>query len=311
MSTFFRTGLLGTLLLSALSLLPEAACSQDTREVPLGTLPMQYNGGFAGEAGDPRINTVAGVAFNTYLGNGHAAYISYDQFIPAIRSGVGITAGYTGSRFAGGYLGELLNVGHGPYLSLTVAPKLSLRGKVTISPFLDVSVYRGWGQNVFFNGQVDVIYKVNTVRSRAGLLLNTEKFYVGYSVHLVDQFMIHPKSDTALSFSTNRFEKFNSYWQLGYTFGHATESKFSFTPQVVFRLGTPRWYVGKGRTIFHPVDFHVNFRYKKAIWGVNLTGVHAGWQTDRLRIMLSDSLEYLYREGGYAANLALRYIFKE
>jgi hypothetical protein len=223
---------------------------------------------------------------------------------------VGVTAGYTGSYFAGGYQGEFVDVGHGPYLSLAVAPKLSLRGKVTISPSWDVSVYRGWGQGVFDNGQVKEAYKVNTLRSRAGLLLNTEKFYVGYSVLLVDQFRIHPENDTTHAVSVNRFEKFNSYWQLGYTFGHATKSRFSFTPQLVFRLGTPRVYVGNGRTNFHLVDFHVNFRYKKVIWGVNATGVHVGWQTDRLRIMLSDSLEYLYRERGYAANLALRYVFK-
>jgi hypothetical protein len=65
-----------------------------------------------------------------------------------------------------------------------------------------------------------------------------------------------------------------------------------------------------GRASFHPVDFNLNFRYKKIIWGLNLTGVHVGWQTDRLRIVLSDSLDYLEREPGYAANIALRYIFK-
>jgi hypothetical protein len=37
-----------------------------------------------------------------------------------------------------------------------------------------------------------------------------------------------------------------------------------------------------------------------------------GWQTDRLRIMLSDNLAYARRyEPGYAANIAVRYIFKE
>jgi hypothetical protein len=64
--------------------------------------------------------------------------------------------------------------------------------------------------------------------------------------------------------------------------------------------------------LFAPTDFILNFRYKKIIWGVNTTGVHVGWQTDKLRIMLSDNLGYTRRDDpGYAANIALRYIFTD
>jgi hypothetical protein len=45
--------------------------------------------------------------------------------------------------------------------------------------------------------------------------------------------------------------------------------------------------------------------------GSNQRSIHVGWQTDRLRIMLSDNLQYVRRQDpGYAANLALRYILK-
>jgi hypothetical protein len=58
-----------------------------------------------------------------------------------------------------------------------------------------------------------------------------------------------------------------------------------------------------------------DFPYRKFICGVNGSNqrsLHVGWQTDRLRIMLSDNLAYARRyEPGYAANIAVRYIFKE
>jgi hypothetical protein len=301
MTLSFLTPLLGSLLLLSFT-----AYCQEAAEVPLGALPMQYNGGFAGEAGSPRVNTVAGVEYDRYNGYGLVMYASYDQFIPTIRSGVGVTVGYTGSKEAGGYLADFISVGKGPYLSLAVAPKFSIKGKVTVSPSVNVSLY--WGRNEYWNGQADQEYKINTVRSRVGLLFNTEKFYFGYSVHLFDQFKVH-QNDTTAALPGRRFERFNSYFQAGYTLGHPTESRFSCTPQLVLRLESPR-YVRGGRASFHPVDFNLNFRYKKIIWGLNLTGVHVGWQTDRLRIVLSDSLDYLEREPGYAANIALRYIFK-
>lgn len=305
MTPFFKASRFRIVLLLALTSF--AARAQEAAEVPLGAIPTQYNAGFAGEAGSPRVNTVAGVENTPYFRDGYRCYTSYDQFIPAIRSGVGVMVGYAHSSTAGGYLGNFVNVGQGPYLSLAVAPKLSLRGKVTVSPSVDVSLYRG--ENVDRFGRVNNVYRISTVRSRVGLLFNTEKFYFGYSVHVVDQLKVL-RNDTLAWFPRNRFEKFNSYFQVGYTFGQVTGSRFSCTPQLVFRLGSPRYDMDAFRR-FHPVDFNLSFRYRKVIWGLNLTGVHVGWQTERLRIVLSDRLEYLGREPGYVANLAVRYNFKE
>ena len=306
MSTLLKAGLLFVGCLLSL-----AANGQENAEVPLGALPTQYNGSFAGETGSPRLNTLMGLSYNRYYGGSYRTYASYDQFIPALRSGVGLTAGYGrtwqgGERFAPDYEGS----GYGTYFSAAIAPKFSMGGKLTLSPSLDLSLQSGRSSS---SQPAQLTWKSSgsTVRSRIGLLLNTEKFYVGYSVLLLDRFNNSVENDTISWRASGRTEKFTSYWQFGYTFGRGTESKFSFTPQLVFTTGT-RQYSRRGYVLFAPVDFNLNFRYKKIIWGVNSTGVHLGWQTDKLRIMLSDDLQYVRRdEPGYGANIALRYIFKD
>ena len=306
MSTLLKAGLLFTACLLSL-----VANGQENLGVPLGVLPTQYNGSFAGETGSPRLNTLVGLLYNRYYGSGYRTYASYDQFIPALRSGLGVVAGYGrsqygGERFAQGNQGT----GYGAYFSAALAPKFSMGGKLTLSPSLDLSLQSS--ENTFKKqAQITQKSRGSTFRSRIGLLLNTEKFYAGYSVLLVDRFNTYVENDTISWRTSGRPEKFTSYWQFGYTFGRGTESKFSFTPQLVFTTGT-RQYSRRGFVLFAPADFNLNFRYKKFIWGVNTTGVHIGWQTDKLRIMLSDSLQYVRRDDpGYAANIALRYIFKD
>jgi hypothetical protein len=290
-------------------LLPFVAYGQEDWEAPLGALPMQYNSSFAGETGSPRLSTVVGLQVHQNYTSGYRTYAAYDQFIPSIRSGVGLMIGYNYLRVGDEQSGRYAYKGNGAFFSLAVAPKFSMGGKVTLSPSLDVSLspFRAhWSQ-----AQVRNQSKGYRVGSRVGLLLNTEKFYVGYSVYLVNHFNTRVENDTTDFRGAGRGERFESYWQLGYTFGRGTESKFSFTPQLVFYTGTDRYTVRRYR-LFSPVDFNLSLRYKKFICGVNATGVHIGWQTDKLRIIFSDNLQYTRRDDpGYAANIALRYIFKD
>lgn len=295
-------------------LLSFAAHGQEGRVRPLGTLPMQYNSSFAGETGSPRLNTVAGLWSRRYE-RGYSMYASYDQFIPALRSGIGITAGYDrGSSEGAPFDPEHRGKSHGTYFSAAVAPKFSIGGKVTLSPSLDVSL--NGGRSAYTVAQVGYRHGNFGVGSRAGLLLNTEKFYAGYSVHLLDYFNAYTEGDTTGWRASGRVKRFNSYWQVGYTFGSSTKSKFSFTPQLVFRAATNQNpYASRAQRVaafLVPVDFNLGFRYKKILWGVNGSGVHVGWQTDKLRLMLSDNLQYNRRNAlGHSANIALRYIFKE
>lgn len=278
---------------------------------------MQYNPAFAGEAGSPRFSSNFGLnAIGSIRDNSYAFNTSYDQFIPAIRSGIGFSGGFystSSNRFfsSSGYS-----------FALAVAPKFSLKGKYTVSPSLDLSYGANDQISKTLPNTNSTIRQVNgyDLQSRAGLLVNTRKWYIGYSVEIplrnayrfrgFDGLVIPPSSDTTLT-ST---KKFNSYWQFGYTFQRSSESKFSFTPQVVFRTGwdpSLRFGRNNGFRYLSLVAINLNFRYQKFIWGINNTGIHLGWQTDKVRVMLSNGFGYNGRESGYIGNATFRYMLKQ
>ena len=148
-----------------------------------------------------------------------------------------------------------------------------------------------------------------SIQSRAAILFNTQKWYVGYSVDLFTHREIRYSS---ADFGANLNRRFNSYWQFGYTFQRSSESRFSFTPQLLFRTGhNPRFLFKHDLQYFRLAAFNLNFRYQKAIWGLSNAGFHVGWQTKPMRIMLSSGFE----NGGfsgryYVGNLSFRYVFK-
>ncbi len=229
MTSFFKSGLIRRGFL--LSLMSIVAYGQQVLAQPLGALPMQYNGGFAGEAGSPRLNSNVGFtsAGWTY-GKGYHLATSYDQFIPALRSGIGatvLTSHATGPRYKYNWQG----------FSVAVAPKISLNGKWTFSPSLDLSYHAGrstvrdgrWGGNV----------ESERWQSRAGLLFNTSKFYIGYSVAVVDYLSIRYANGITES---GRPYRLASYLQVGYTFQRSPKSDFSFTPQLTIATGSSKYF---------------------------------------------------------------------
>lgn len=287
-SGFFRAGML----------LSFAAYGQEM-PIPLGALPMQFNPSFAGEAGGPRfsssigLRTAGGDRSNSYTLNA-----SYDQFIPALRSGVGFSGRYLNAS-------SRLMSSAGYAFSAAIAPKFSLKGKYTISPSLELTY---GSSNVTINNWVVTNEPRYTSgyawQSRAGLLVNTRKWYFGYSIDIPLQNTYQYNLAGILVFQPARF---NSYWQFGYTFQRSSESRFSFTPQIAFRTGTERY--GDFR-YFGPVAINLNFRYQKFIWGINNSGIHLGWQTDRVRVMLSNGYSSEGRETGYTGNATFRYMLK-
>ncbi len=310
MTCFFKSGLIRSGLL--LFVASFAAYGQETTNLPLGALPMQYNGSFAGEAGSPRISTNVGLITGrgTY-GKGYHLNASYDQFIPALRSGIGATVFY-------GHAASPLYEYSGQGFSVAVAPKISLNGKWTFSPSLDLTYDRGRlpFSNSFLNDSLIPAYGYTSEQwqSRAGFLLNTSKLYIGYSVAVVDHRRIDfTNGDRFLGRPT----RFSSWLQLGYTFQKSPESDFSFTPQLAF-------YIGSNRTLrFNRTNdrigvnyfyaFNLNFRYKQFVWGVNNMGLHVGWQSHRVKVMASNSIGVAGKhiDPGYTGNVSIRYLFKD
>ncbi len=310
MTLFYKCSLLGSLILMAF-----AAYGQQTTNLPLGALPMQYNGSFAGEAGSPRISSNFGFGHGSGFRQGgyyrgvYEQQVSYDQFIPALRSGIGVGVLTNQASY-------LLYKYNGQGFSVAVAPKISLNGKYTFSPSLSleyVAVHKPT-YNVMINdtSRVSYGYDSRSLRSRAGFLFNTSKFYVGYSVDILDNWDFH--SDNGWH-SSRRLDRFSSYLQLGYTFQKSPDSHFSVTPQVAFYIGdgvSARTKPYQRFGIYWFEGYNVTFRYKQFIWGVNNMGLHAGWQNRRVKLMATNAVSF---EGGlnvhHAANLSLRYLFKK
>ncbi|MBD0256377.1 MAG: type IX secretion system membrane protein PorP/SprF [Cytophagales bacterium] len=303
MTSFFKSGLVRSGLL--LSLVCTGAYGQQTTGLPLGALPMQYNSGFAGEAGSPRISTNVGlIAGRGTYGRGYHLSASYDQFIAALRSGIGVSVHQ--------YRTDNAYYATNAYgFSAAIAPKISLGGKWTLSPSLDLSYYggRSVARDIAGGGNAET----ERWRSRAGLLFNTSKFYVGYSVAVVDHLSMRFANGVAES---GRPYRLTSYLQIGYTFQRSPESNFSFTPQLTLATGTSQYqsFAYNDRIGINYFEaFHLNFRYKQFLWGVNNMGVHVGWQSHRVKVMASNSIGVAGKhiDPGYTGNISLRYLFKD
>jgi hypothetical protein len=275
------------------------------QENPLGVMPMEYNPAFAGQMSNSRISSAIGYAFDrgfTTHSQEHfvRSSLSYDQFIPALRTGISLTTGLGWNQ--SDYSFNIRSQG----LSLSIAPKFSIQGKYTVSSALEI----GYGQNNIMwpryrtdrDSSFDkLIGKTYGISSKAGLLFNSNKLYLGYAIVLFR----HTTGSSLLI----PVRGFNSYLQAGYTFHRSAQSAFSFTPQIVVQISSlsqqPKVHVGVEAYIF-------TFRYKHVIWGVNNTGIHVGWQTEKLRLMLSNDVGIFNRNGNntvYTGNLSFRYVF--
>lgn len=287
---------------------------------------MQFNSSFAGEAESPRIN--ANVGFGSWepsSGRGFTTHGSYDQFVPAIRSGIGVSSYYSRQDKTFSFSGQTSSFeGYNYGFAVAVAPKFSLKGKYTISPSLDFSYssFRSSYDNywpTFTNERQNA--SGFSIQSRVAILFNTQKWYAGYSVDLFQYGETHYSIPVSWPTADRRF---NSYWQFGYTFQRSSESKFSFTPQLLFRTGDAdelsdnhifRYFrlatYSPNFRYFRLVAGNLNFRYQKVIWGVNNAGFHVGWQTKRTRIMLSNDFNRRGLLGSpYTGTLSFRYVFK-
>jgi hypothetical protein len=288
---------------------------------PLGVLPMEYNSSFAGQAGSPRLNTAFKYSTRGSLEtSGHRSWnyaASYDQFIPAISSGISVTTirSATTANFSNNtHPPATYNPGELTYLnnnmvSVAIAPKIPIKGKYTLSPALDLNYHYVDFQNTPFISVDEATFTKSIWQSRASLLFNTDKYYIGLSTYLLNP-PLGPEYNTV---NIHRFARNATHLQMGYVFRRSEESNFSFTPQVVLAYGLSRrftMYPSAGYNYFPISVINLNFMYKQVSWGVNNTGLHLGWQTNNFRIMASGNTI----SGGpfgriYTGNIAVRYVF--
>jgi len=147
----------------------------------------------------------------------------------------------------------------------------------------------------------------NDFALKTGFLINSDKAYVGASARILD-YTSSPFGDASLNF----FNQVRFILQAGYTFQRKPESKFSFTPQLVFGMqGNQPNSVIKDSEGWFPnntyYDLNLIFRYKKLISGINTTGVMLGYQNSKFRLQVSN---FVY-DGFYTGSISLRYTFQK
>ena len=309
---------------------------------PLGAMPMQFNPSFAGEAGAGRFSSVAThsnlfttkAARHPFSLNSFGFQNSYDRFFSALGAGIGIASGYEGIRISNTLEPVLPDtsstMGNGNplnsdqsidnyFISLSIAPKILIKGKYTLSPSIEFSqgfALLDW-VDPLYSPSIEPVKSLRYTSSRLGLLFNTKKFYIGYSIFLLNHYQYKTASSTFRSprvgdnFAHHFLQGKRQYLKFGYTFQRSSESKFSFTPQLAFTFYER---INLRSIFFNFPLINLTFRYEQYLAGVNNSGFHLGFQDERLRVMLSSGLGLYTRWGPYPAgningNLSFRYIF--
>jgi hypothetical protein len=166
----------------------------NAQSIPVGSIPIFYNGGFAGEAGAARI---AGFSYFESGGKSRPSIsniISYDNFFKSTRLGIGVMVGQSNVVYD--------FYSQNSFAKISLSPKFSFKGKYTFAPFLDLSL---GGLNA---------------SGGAGVLINSLNGYIGLTFSSMLNAVRH--SNTV----------YFPFIQAGYTFRRTPESKFSFTPQM-------------------------------------------------------------------------------
>ncbi|MFN6944110.1 MAG: type IX secretion system membrane protein PorP/SprF [Cytophagaceae bacterium] len=242
-------------------------------QIWLGAVPTYYNPSFAGAAEQPRLTSYSHLQ-NIYGSRQHQQILAFDQFISKIASGIGVNLGYNNYN---------TSISTGRYLSseFIISPKISLGGKWTIAPSVsakfmlrETSIFERYYQ---FHNEFPDPGSTNH-QFGAGILLNNEKFYIGYASYYIPD----------LIYGGAYFKSpWRHFIQAGYCFQRGDEADFSFTPQL---LWSNRY---NNRFEVFQSALNLNFRYKKALFGLGQDnmygiGIIAGFQTERFKVIVLD-----------------------
>ncbi len=253
-------------------------------------LPMYYIPSFAGNLGRVRVASENFYKYSDY-NKTFSTMVSVDGFVPKLSSGVGFFLGYDNYSNKPGTGYDY----HSNYSSMgfIFAPKISIKGKYTLSPGLSLTgnnVHKYMGEHIaavydpknFEPHYVDFSAKYvtqNKFTEKASLLFNTKKFYIG----------------AAFNCSVKKLSLWNIILQTGATFQRTDESKFSFSPNVVWSQLYSReiYYYTTKRTLhqYSPTNVNLNFRYQKVLFGLNYYSFMVGFQHKNFRVMYNTNIK--------------------
>ena len=312
--------------------------------VPIGTLPTYYNGGFAGEAGAPRVASFSYLqrSFSTNPRisrlSHHGTFISVDHFLKKIRSGVAFTA--SSQNFNRAFMAGSENFNsnsNGAIVSMAISPKFSFKGKYTFAPFADFSYARFHTRWTNDPPNLTSDYVTHNFKIQSGFLINSARAYLGVSANVASY-------ATEVSTMEEKWRTLSNMvytLQAGHTFQRTPESKFSFTPQLALSFMSYSFmsYQNNGNimtkvrvNVINLMDLNLMCRYGKLIGGINSSGLVLGYQTEKFRLQMTNFYSGILRYGNtieitdhtwfntkpyiaypetYTGNIALRYVFRK
>jgi hypothetical protein len=273
----------------------------------INALPLLYNPSFAGSMGCGRLSS--DFKLKTLYPNGftNTSTISYDQFFTKIGTGIGVSL----EEFDAHTSDDLYRFfTKGIRCSVAISPKISVKGKYTFAPSLDFStgnynyelrLYDTSSYNPFHFKFIG-----NRTTLRSGIMLNTSKFYIGFTVNLIESY------SAKIGINNPNFKNYHlSTIQASYTFQKNIDSKFSFTPTLVFGMNLLKYEWGLRRLGF---DFNLNFRYKRFHWGIGRSGIMIGYQSSSFKIMAVPFFGWFksFDMGGErGGEISIRYLFNK
>ncbi|MCR6641282.1 MAG: type IX secretion system membrane protein PorP/SprF [Sporocytophaga sp.] len=227
---------------------------------------------FAGNAGGHRLVTFAGYT-STKEGEGRMKgnYVnsfnkesmpvlgfSYDNFISKLATGIGFFTSWNNSdertRIAN-LNSSALKTG------VVISPKVSLKGKYTIAPSIGLT-YKHWRFALSDIYSYPINGKYDALNLSAGLLFNSERFYLGYSYYFVpfkgkDVYTFYEDKK-----QTHVFAKMYGIVQTGFKYQRNKESKTSYSLQAAIRVD--KYF--EGADLFNNINFTV--KHKSILFGV-------------------------------------------
>ena len=310
-----KTFFIGVIILVSIS----GVCSG--QRLPIGINPMEYNSSFAGMAEHARLNINLGYAGKINTINFNAAY---DQFLSSIGSGVGVSMFAQGNSSnenitytdnSGNRMTQTVKFRSFESLArISFAPKISIKGKYTISPSIDIGYYKSsFSYDYGITDNQDVQIKSKSINSRFGILFNSQDYYVGVSTPVFSWAQRHNNDSLTYDKKEHFIDKirdgFYALVQAGYTFQKNDDSNFSFTPQLVGLINLADHY----NIAFSWPSYNLGFRYKNylvaAISDFDLAypnGYQLGWQNESLRLLFSNDFNFY----SYTIYVSMRYIFQ-